>query len=314
MAALGPGRTGGGGADSGPGCPSAKEVEEALYARVPAAVIPFSEAKRRGALQLTLSTTPSDGRRQFSLLDDKGHARLHRTLAASAAPADCPALAETTALIVQRFLTDLDEPIAEPVSPNIPVVIAQPSPIAPDRRWDLSVTGGWRFGSELLGGMAVGFRAGRLLGNTGRFLLVGAAGLSGEGAVTPEGTEFRGTARSRQLPVELGLWWRTLGWRRAELQAGAGAGLDVTRVETRSEGGAADVRWLPGPVVFASTGIRLPLRGPTFFRLSAGAAASAVTYRFSYRSQNSVDALTIFSVPTRRIYARIAADIGITLR
>jgi hypothetical protein len=300
--------------DSGPGCPSAREVEEALYARVPGAVIPFSEAKRRGALQLTLSLPSSEGRRQFALIDEKGHSRLQRTLSASGGSPDCAALAETAALIVQRFLTRLDDPPPETVAVSAPMQLPPPPPTGPDRRWDLSLTSGWRLGSEVWGALAVGARAGRLLGSTGRFLLVGAAGLGGEGDLAHNGMDFLGTARTRQFPAELGLWWRTVGWRRAELQAGAGVGVDVTRVETRTDSGTGDVRWLPGPVVFASTALRVALRGPTFFRISGGAAGSVVTYRFSYRPESSVDPLTIFSVPTHRFYVRIAADLGIILR
>jgi hypothetical protein len=300
--------------DAAPGCPSARQVEEALYARVPGAVIPFSEAERRDALQLTLAPLGADGRRQFSLVDEKGHPRLQRTLAASGGQANCAALAETVALIVHRYLTDLDDPISEPMPPNVPLQLTQRSPPVPERRWDLSLSTGWRVGSEAWGGLAVGPRAARLLGGTGRLLLVGAASLGGEAVLVPTGSEFRGTARTRQFPIELGLWLRTVGWNRAEAQAGVGGGLDLTRVQTRPETGAEDVRWLPGPVVFAAAALRLSLRGPTFMRLSGAAAGSVVTYRFSYRPQTSVDTLTIFSVPTRRFYVRIAADIGFTLR
>jgi hypothetical protein len=295
-----------------PGCPSAKQVEDALYARVPGAVVPFSEAERRGALQLTLAAASPDGGRSFLLVDAGGEIRLQRALSPATAQRDCAALAETAALIVQRYLTDLDDP-TEALPPDRPLEIIARQPAGPDRRWDLSVASGWRVGSEVWGALALGGRVGRLLGSRGRLLLAGSAGVTGAAELEPTGTTFRGSARARQFPAELGLWWRTLGsW--AELQVGAGAGLDLTRVHTRSASGLSDARLLLGPTVFAATALRLALRGPTFFRLSAGAAASLVTYRLSQRSESSVDSLTIFSVPTHRFYARIAADIGFFLR
>ncbi len=275
-------------------------------------MIPLSEASRREALQLALSPPAADGHRSFTLFNHAGETRLQRALPPGG-PGDCAALAETAALIVQRFLTELDEPVVEspPPSPPLPLVVRAPA--GPERRWDLSLASAWRMGSEVWGALALGARAGRLL-SSGRWLVAGGVGLGGEAALAPVGMDYRGTARARQLPVDLGLWWRTPGWRRAELQIGAGGGLDVTRVATRSASGIEDIRWLPGPVVFAATALRVALRGPTFFRLSAGGAGGVVTYRFSYRPESSVDGLTIFTVPTHRFYVRIAADIGFTLR
>jgi hypothetical protein len=302
--------------DSGPGCPSAKDVEEALYARVPSAVIPFSEARRRGSLQLMLTPAAADGRRSFTLLDSAGHTRLQRPLPVGSGQQDCVALAETTALIVQRFLSDIDDPVPEPAAAVAPVAVAAPAPAAAerDRRWDLSLSSGWRVGSDVWGGLTVAARAARLLGRSGRLLLAGAAGVGGAAALEPNGRgDFRGTARARPFPIELGLWWRTVGWR-AELQLGGGGGLDVTHVLTRASSGNQETHLLPGPIFFGAAALRVPLRGRTFFRLSGGAAGSAVTYRFSHQPESSADNLTVFTVPTRRFYVRIGADIGFQLR
>jgi hypothetical protein len=300
--------------DSGPGCPSAKDVEEALYARVPSAVIPFSEARRRGSLQLMLTPAAADGRRSFTLLDSAGHTRLQRPLPGGSGQQDCAALAETTALIVQRFLSDIDEPVPEPVAAVVlPVAEAAPATTGPDRRWDLSLSSGWRVGSEVVDGLTVAARAARLLGSTGRLLLAGSAGVGSAAALEPSGMNFRGTARARPFPIELGVWWRTVGWR-AELQLGAGGGFDVTHVVTRASSGNQEAHLLPGPLFFGAAALRLPLRGRTFFRVSAGAAGSAVTYRFSHQPQSAADNLTVFTVPTHRFYVRIGADIGFQLR
>jgi hypothetical protein len=298
--------------DSGPGCPSARDVEEALYARVPAAVIPYSEAKRRDALQLALTAPAPDGHRTFTLADNTGQARLQRTLPPGG-PTDCAALAETAALIVQRFLTEIEEPVVETAPLPAPRPSLESPPPGPERRWDLSVASGWRVGSQVRGALAVGARVGRLLGPSGRLVVAGGAGLGGLAALTPIGMDYDGAARARQFPIDLGLWWRTVG-SRAEVQVGAGGGLDLSWVETRSASGLRETRLLPGPVFFAASALRLALRGPTFFRLSAAAAGSVVTYRFSQRAETSTDTLPIFSVPTRRFYVRIAADIGFSLQ
>lgn len=184
-------------------------------------MIPLSEASRREALQLALSPPAADGHRSFTLFNHAGETRLQRALPPGG-PGDCAALAETAALIVQRFLTELDEPVVEspPPSPPLPLVVRAPA--GPERRWDLSLASAWRMGSEVWGALALGARAGRLL-SSGRWLVAGGVGLGGEAALAPVGMDYRGTARARQLPVDLGLWWRTPGWRRAELQIGQGA-------------------------------------------------------------------------------------------
>ncbi len=298
--------------DSAAGCPSAKQIEEALYARVPGAVIPFSEAERRGSLKLALSPPAPDGHRAFSLIDARAQTRLQRSLAGAAGQKDCAALAETAALIVQRFLTDLEDPLPMPAG-NTPIPLVTGDGLGPDRRWDLSLASGWRVGSEFLPALEVGARVGRVLGTRGRLLLVTGAGVTGENDLSPMGRGYLGRARARQFPVELGLWARSLDWP-VELQVGAGAGLDLTWVRAAADGGNAETHLLPGPTVFAATGLRVPLRSRTFIRLSGAVGASVVTYRLNYRPQIKVDDLTIFSVPTQRIYVRIAADIGFTLR
>jgi hypothetical protein len=284
--------------DGNAGCPSSKEIEEALYARVPGVVVPFAEAKRRGALRLTLTPATVDGRRTFSLIDVDGRTRLQRSLGASVGQKDCIALAETASLIVQRFLTSLVDPVPKPVQPDPVADLSARTPEGPDRRWDLSVSSGWRVGTEVWGALTVGARVGRLLGTSGRFLAVAGVGVGGSGELAPSGTNFQG---------------RAVQWR-GELQAGVGGGLDLTRVHASAESGSADTRLLPGPMIFLAGAFRLPLRARTFVRLSGMLAGSLVTYRFTYRPQSTEDGLTIFSVPTRRIYGRIAAEIGFTLR
>jgi hypothetical protein len=297
--------------DGAAGCPSAAEVEQALYVRIPGAVIPFSEAGRRGALQLHLAPPSADGGRGFSLLDVGGQPRLSRSLGGAAGQKDCAALAETAALIVQRFLIELEDPVPVPAI-NSPLPVSSVND-GPDRRWDLSLSSGWQLGSELPGALQVGGRVGRLLGSSGRFLLAAGAAITGEQDLQPLGTGFTGRARARQFPVELGLWWRTLDWP-VELQLGAGSGVDLTWVHASADGGNTETHLLPGPSVFAAAGLRVPLRRRTFLRLSGGIGGSVVTYRFSYSPQMKVDDLTIFKVPTQRIYVRIAADVGLTVR
>jgi hypothetical protein len=306
--------------DASPGCPSAKDIEEALYARVPRAMIPFTEAKRRGALQLTLTPATPEGGRTFTLVDIDGRTRLKRPLAAGAEQKDCTALAETASLIVQRFLTTLDDPVIESPLPVPRLELSSPVPERPDRRWDLSISSGWRVGTQGWEALTAGARVGRLLGRSGQFLIVAGAGLGNSEALLPAGMSFRGTAQVRQVPIELGLWWRRREGK-IELQAGAGSGLDLTHVRASSESGNNETRLLPGPLLFFAGALRMVLHPPTFLRLSTMLAGNLVTYRFTHGAQSTqttaqtarMDSLTVFAVPTRRIYGRIAVDVGLSL-
>src|SRR5436190_23144869 len=84
-------------------CPSARQVNEAIAARLPGVLVPTPAGPPAGVLELRLTETPSD--HSFVVLGPGGQVRLSRPLpAATGNLRDCEALAETVALIVDRYL------------------------------------------------------------------------------------------------------------------------------------------------------------------------------------------------------------------
>jgi hypothetical protein len=284
-----------------PGCPAAGDVQAALASRLPRALVPIERAREQGALVLGLDKDDL-GAATLSLTDRQGRERLHRTLELPAGSKDCKALAETAALIVERYLVTL---AYEPPPPPPP----PPAPAAPPpRRWEVSVAGSWRPGADGWGGFEVGGRVGRWLHR--RLLLALGAGIGGWSRPVPQDSRYRGEAWQRRFPLELGLWWSTAP-AFAELQLGGGGALDITR--THAKGDLTDQQTLPGPALWVAAAVRAPLGRRMFARLSSGVVGSLIQYDFSYRAGTEGAPMTAFSAPPRRFYARIAADVGFTL-
>jgi hypothetical protein len=284
-----------------PGCPGAREVEAALTSRLPRSVVPMERAAEQGALVLELDKDDL-GAATLSLTDGQGRERLHRTLELPAGSKDCNALAETAALIVERFLVTLEyQPPPPPPAP-------EPPPAPPPRRWEVSVASSWRPGSDGWGAFELGGRVGRSLHR--RLMLALGVGVGGWSNAIPSGSLYRGEARQRRFPLELGVWWSTPP-AFAELQIGGGGTLDITR--TYARGDLEEQETLPGPALWAAAAVRAPLGGRLFARVSSGIVGSLIQYDFSYRARAESEPVTVFSAPARRFYARISADIGFTL-
>jgi hypothetical protein len=307
-----------------PGCPAPAEVEQALSARVAGGLVPFEQARARKALVLEI-VPEGEEPASITLMDAAGKVKLERSLRGgleapavdqnAEAPAvpppldlegrrdkECAALAETAALIVERYLSDLQDHLPPPTPP---------APPPPTRRWELSLATAFRPGSDGLSAFEVGPQLGRFLAR-GHLLLTLAVAAGGESNPVPSDSRYRGEARQRRFPVDLGLWWVS-GPAAAELQVGVGAGLDLTWVEATGDPGTEDMRLLPGPAVWTAAGVRLPLGKRLFFRIRSGLVVSLIRYDFSYLDGPQDDAVTVFSAPTRRFYARISADVGVAL-
>ncbi|HZL19551.1 MAG TPA: hypothetical protein VFG23_17580, partial [Polyangia bacterium] len=86
------------------GCPSPRQLTDALAAHLPAMVLPLGHATGPTTLHLAV-TTDAAGAMRLDLTDPEGGPLLHRWLPATehSGGADCPALAETAALIVERY-------------------------------------------------------------------------------------------------------------------------------------------------------------------------------------------------------------------
>ncbi len=90
------------GADDG--CPSPHQLADALSTHLPGMVLPLGHATGPTTLRLAV-TTDAAGAMRLDLSDPEGGPLLHRWLPANerAHAGDCPALAETAALIVDRY-------------------------------------------------------------------------------------------------------------------------------------------------------------------------------------------------------------------
>jgi hypothetical protein len=105
------------------GCPSPHQLADALSAHLPGMVLPLGHATGPTTLRLAV-TTDAAGAMRLDLNDPEGGPLLHRWLPASERPkgGDCPALAETAALIVERYWHEVgyDVPIEAPATPPKP--------------------------------------------------------------------------------------------------------------------------------------------------------------------------------------------------
>ncbi len=116
------------------GCPSPHQLADALSAHLPGMVLPLGHATGPTTLRLAV-TTDAAGAMRLDLNDPEGGPLLHRWLPASERPkgGDCPALAETAALIVERYWHEVgyDVPIEAPATapkPPPPKATAPPPP------------------------------------------------------------------------------------------------------------------------------------------------------------------------------------------
>jgi hypothetical protein len=116
------------------GCPSPRQLAEALSGHLPGMVLPLGHATGPTTLRLSV-TTDAAGAMRLDLSDPEGGPLLHRSVSASERPkgTDCPALAETAALIVDRYWHEVgyDVPIETPAPPKPPPPKATPPPPPP---------------------------------------------------------------------------------------------------------------------------------------------------------------------------------------
>ncbi len=124
------------GADDG--CPSPHQLADALSTHLPGMVLPLGHATGPTTLRLAV-TTDAAGTMRLELSDPEGGPLLHRWLPANdrARAGDCSALAETAALIVDRYWHEVgyDVPIETanaPPKPPLPKAASPPpKPLVP---------------------------------------------------------------------------------------------------------------------------------------------------------------------------------------
>jgi hypothetical protein len=292
-----------------PGCPAVADVEGALRSLLrPGSLVAFGAAPAAAANHRLIVTLEPNGTTasRLRLTDAAGGVKLERwlTISEGEGTKDCAALAQTAALIVDRYLTELDyRPPPPPVEP--------PPPPPPLGRWELAASGAWVPGRSGLGAFELGGRVGRQLGARRVVLALGVR-ISGQRNPLPAGSLYRGQAVQRSLPVDLGLWWRTTLWRN-ELRAGGGGTLEISRTRSEGDPGRVATRLLAGPAVWLGGAIQRPFLRRGFVLGSAILVGSLVQYDFSHRLPGSPVDVTAFTTPPRRFYGRLGLDLGVVL-
>ena len=299
------------------GCPSARQVSAALSERAPAAQR-TREPDSESALTLVLPTPGTSQEPSVSLTDQQGRLRLFRTLArpGTAYAHDCAALADTVAIIVQRYLEEVELPepeagnkspairVAPPAPSPAPVLVA--SPLRARARWDISLGISQRFSSQTTGLEAYDLRlsVARTLGaRTDTGLLVRL--WSGVSGWTPHDWNYGGRGEVIRVPSGLDLMWRRAA-STVELQLGLAGLLDYWILGARYQ---TNLQWDYRVAVAGALtgGMQVPLGKRLFARLFLDLAVAAL--RYEYREP---DKRTVFSTPS--VFGDAGLALGMSLR
>ena len=305
-------------APAGPdeGCPSPLQVADALGAHLPGTVLPLGQTIGPSALRLAV-TTDAAGITRVDLTNPGGENLLHRALSPAnrARGPDCPALAETAALIVERYWHEVgyDLPPLQPPPPAAPVPAAPPEPPIVEARALPAASGG-----PHPPGWSIALAATGRAGDTGALDRSALLALAVEGPIGlrlsagvmngASASTSRGTARFRRFPFRLGGYLR-LPLGPGQLEPGGGIDLDTILVGLTDVVG--DTRLTSPPlctnVFCASPGVDVALGWSVttthhvYFRALARAAAG-VSYSFT------ADNRVIWSTPAT--YLELAIECG----
>jgi hypothetical protein len=266
-------------------CPSSREVSEAIEARLPGLLVPADQGSLPDALVLVLAPDATTGARGFTLVDHDERIRLRRELPppATAAERECPALAETVALMVERYLQDLAYHGEAPPSPE-------------RRRWDLFAGATWRPGAGGFAAYELRLGGGRVVGR--RLALALVAGIEGASQQDWPGV----TGHLRRFPAELRLLWRAaLG--PTSLEAGPFAGLHLVVLDSRAgRRSATNARW--SPVAGLVAGLRFPVGKLVFARLVGTLGVTVLRYDFVTGEEQKV------AFGTERLWGKMGLEAG----
>jgi hypothetical protein len=297
-------------------CPSVPQVMSAVKGRLPEASLSWQASAVAGGLQLVLRPRSGPPALQVDLLDDAGQSLLRRALpgvsggARGARISDCLALAETIALIVDRYVVQVDSPIVpRPPSSAAPSDEAAPQPAPPppmpSPTTDVAVVAGaaWRSSGDTLEGFEA--LAGIDLQRAARERGAGASLTVGI-APTAEGRWSTGQATLRRIPVRLGTYL-SLKAGSGRLEPGLNLGIDALLVNVTESGGTTRTIRNVSPNVEAAFAYRL--RGGPYFARGGVAVGLAVPYRLG-----GLGAQADSAVSTPRTYIRVGLETGIYFR
>jgi hypothetical protein len=305
-------------------CPSSEQLARALSVAAPGIVAPVTGTPAAaGPASLRLATaTSAEGDVRVDLLDAQGEAVLHRVLPApprGRAP-DCAALADTIALIVDRYLRDVGyeaPPLPPPPKPAPAVTTApQPEPEVtntqavepsappaspPPAQWRLGVVGSARLGdaggADGDGGLALSVEGSGPGPHLGARLTVGVAPAA-EARWSAQGASQSATLR--RLPFRMG-GYVSIPAGPGRLEPGLGAGADLLLVSTSGPGTAGGQHAAPfGDVALAYT---ISLTGPLYGRVQSRVAL-AVPYDF-----NTLGGARVWGTP--RAFGEAGVELGL---
>jgi hypothetical protein len=317
------------------GCPSPRQVDDALAAHLPAVVLPLGHAMGPTTLHLAVMTDAA-GAMRLDLTDPEGGPLLHRWLPAAehSRGIDCAALAETAALIVERYWHEvgydvaIEPPKPPPVPPPPPLpekpmakstgspiarppeaAVAEapapqppPPPLPPPRTW-IGAAGGARLGDAGTREAAVSlaFAVERSLWSRriGLRLSAGAdRGTTYRWTASPDVTD---RATLREVPLRMGVYL-SLPFGPGQIEPGVGVDLDVISA-TVSDPSGTHTRLSAGPGGDAALAWSVRFRTNLYFRLIAAAGAE-VPYRFVTTENQS----PFWSTP--RVYLDLGLELG----
>ena len=293
-------------------CPSARQVSDALQGHLPGLVQPAA-GNRPDALRAVLEV-PADGTVvHFSLVDARGDVQLRRSIPAPGRgrpPADCLALAETLAVIVERYLSSVQYQASETAPPPPPPVVVAPPPAPPPpggRAGFLFVGGAWMMASSNDQSLLSGRVGGELELTHRPYALVAriSVGITQQENVSRMMTEY---ASLRQFPMHAGL--------ALELPAGPGTfepcltgGVELLLANSRNAvTNRTDQAYRLMPVISAETGYRVTLGRHLFVRPRASLGFAIVKYDIAVGGANDV----LFSTPST--YSTFGLDAGLVFR
>jgi hypothetical protein len=293
------------------GCPSPRQVTEALSARVPGAIAAAGTSGGPGTLHLAVSSVAAGGIR-LQITDASGEPILVRVLPpARGHAADCPALAETVALIVERYLHEIGyEAPPLPPPPERPPPVAATAPVVPSvatpavNAWQIGLTADGRAGnvggSDGAGGLSATFER-----TGGRFpfgLRVGAA-FAARQSLQVQGTGDHGALY--RLPFRLSAFL-ALAVGPGHLEPGLDAGLDLLLVSLTSEGSTLGGPHL-APFGGVLVGYALSLARHVYARATArGGIARPITFRLVTPNEMPL----VWDTP--RAYTEFGVELGVS--
>ncbi|HEY0715516.1 MAG TPA: hypothetical protein VGF45_22735, partial [Polyangia bacterium] len=180
--------------------------------------------------------------------------------------------------------------------------------------WSLGVGNQYAVGELGVGAFDLGLRVNRTLGvrrSLFAYLRAG-AGLGFDPLVDEARDGYRGTAKLQRFPAELGLGWqRPGGWIVPQLSMGVAS--DITWVQAVGDDLRRLSQWLAAPQAVIEAAAQLPVSRRFYVRLSGAGVAQLVRYEFFSSSNADARQNPVFSLPARRVQARLSLEVGFSL-